>query len=153
MYCHFLTSIFEFWLQNWITRFKILKKNSRRSKLEINVAILRVLARHGPLKLTHIMYKSNVNCTVLKEFLDFLSQQNLIEETVVRKKKRQKTVYDITERGRIALTYFKEITRALQPTEELQRSYVFIWAKPLLPEKKMTVFGTNSCLLVRSWCK
>ena len=103
-----------------------MKKNSRRSKLEIYIDILRVLARHGPLKLTHIMYKSNVNCTVLKEFLDFLSQQNLIEEQTLHKKKRQKTVYDITERGRMALTYFKEITGALQPTEEAQRSYVFI---------------------------
>ena len=72
------------------------------------------------------MYKSNVNCTVLKEFLDFLSQQNLIEEQTLHKKKRQKTVYDITERGRIVLTYFKEITRALQTGEEAQRSYVFI---------------------------
>jgi predicted transcriptional regulator len=103
-----------------------LKRNSRRSKLEIYVDVLRVLAWHGPLKLTHVMYKVNVNCTVLKEFLDSLSQQNLIEEHVVRKKKGQKTVYDITERGRTALTYFREITMALQPTEETQRSYVFI---------------------------
>jgi predicted transcriptional regulator len=72
------------------------------------------------------MYKVNVNCTVLKEFLDSLSQQNLIEEHIVRKKKRQKTVYDITEKGRTALAHFKEITMALQTTEENQRSYVFI---------------------------
>ena len=104
----------------------MLKKNLRRSKLEINIDILRVLARHGPLKLTHIMYKSNVNCKVLKQFLDFLSQQNLIEETVVRKKKGQRIDYVITERGRIALKHFREMTKALQTGEEAQRSYVFI---------------------------
>ena len=103
-----------------------MKKNSRRSKLEINIDILRALARHGPLKLTHIMYKSNVNCTVLKQFLDLLSQQNLIEETVVSKKKGQRIDYDITERGRIALKNFREMTKAFQTVEEPQRSYVFI---------------------------
>jgi len=34
----------------------------RRSKLEVHVDVLKVLARHGPLKLTHVMYKANVNC-------------------------------------------------------------------------------------------
>jgi len=72
------------------------------------------------------MYKSNVNCTVLKQFLNFLTEHNLIEEQTLRKRKQQKIVYAITERGRTALTYFKEITKALQPTEEAQRSYVFI---------------------------
>jgi len=104
----------------------MLNRDPRRSKLEIYVDILRVLARHGPLKLTHIMYKSNVNCSVLKQFLDFLSQQNLIEETVVRKKKGQRIDYVITERGRIALKHFREMTKALQTGEEAQRSYVFI---------------------------
>ena len=34
----------------------------RRSKLEMYVDILKVLAQRGPLKLTHVMYKANVNC-------------------------------------------------------------------------------------------
>ena len=62
-----------------------MKRESRRSKLEIYIDVLRVLAHHGPLKLTHIMYKSNVNCTVLKTFLDVLAQQNLVEEQIVQK--------------------------------------------------------------------
>ena len=103
----------------------MLNRTTRRSKLEVNIDILRVLAQHGPLKLTHIMYKSNVNCNVIKQFLDSLSQQNLVEKQVIPKRKTQKIVYAITERGRTVLTYFKEITRALQPTEELQRPYVF----------------------------
>jgi len=72
------------------------------------------------------MYRVNVNCSVLKEFLDLLTEHNLIEEQTLRKKKRQKTVYDITERGRTALNHFREITKALQTTEEAQRSYVFM---------------------------
>lgn len=101
----------------------MLHRDPRRSKLEIYVDILRVLARHGPLKLTHIMYKSNVNCTLLKQFLDSLAKQNLIEEQIISKRKTKKIVYAITERGRTALNYFKEITVALKTTEERQRQY------------------------------
>jgi predicted transcriptional regulator len=104
----------------------MLKRDSRRSKLEIYIDILRVLAHYGPLKLTHIMYKSNVNCTVLKEFLDSLSQQNLVEEQVISKRKRQKITYAITERGNTALNYFKEIKMALRTNEETKNPYVFI---------------------------
>ena len=100
-----------------------MKRDPRRSKLEIYVDILRVLARHGPLKLTHIMYKSNVNCTLLKQFLDSLAEQNLIEEQIISKRKTKKIVYAITERGRTALNYFKEIAVALKTTEERQRQY------------------------------
>jgi len=58
----------------------------RRSKLEMYIDILKVLARHGPLKLTHIMYKANINCSVLKQYLDFLIEQNLVEEKSLGKK-------------------------------------------------------------------
>jgi len=47
----------------------------RRPKLEINLDILKILAQKGPLKLTHIMYKVNVNCDVLKKYLEFLIKQ------------------------------------------------------------------------------
>ena len=30
--------------------------------------------------MTHVMYKANVNCKVLKEYLDFLLKQGLVEE-------------------------------------------------------------------------
>jgi predicted transcriptional regulator len=104
----------------------MLKKDSRRSKLEIYIDVLRVLAHNGPLTLTHIMYKSNVNCTVLKTFLDSLSQQNLVEEQIVQKRKQRKITYAITERGRTTLNYFKEIRMALQPNEEIKSPYVFV---------------------------
>ena len=87
----------------------------RRSKLEIYVDILQVLSRRGPLKLTHIMYKANVNCKVLKEYLDFLSKQNLIEQRTVGK---SRTVFAITPRGITVLKYFRELKQVLPIAEE-----------------------------------
>jgi predicted transcriptional regulator len=91
----------------------------RRSKMEMYIDILKVLAQNGPLKLTHVMYKANVNCSVLKENLDFLIKQNLIEEQVtVKKRNKTKTSYIITEKGRTVIKYFNEVNIALQITDE-----------------------------------
>lgn len=87
----------------------------RRSKLEMYVDILKVLAHHGPLKLTHIMYKANVNCAVLKEYLDFLIKQNLVEERNVGK---SRTVFAITQRGITVLKYFWELQQILPIIEK-----------------------------------
>lgn len=91
----------------------------RRSKLEMYIDVLKVLSRNGPLKLTHIMYKANVNCSVLKQYLDFLIRQDLVEEQIVGKKRgKTRIVYAITERGGTVLKYFRELNSALQLTEE-----------------------------------
>jgi predicted transcriptional regulator len=87
----------------------------RRSKLEMYIDILRVLAQRGPLKLTHVMYKANVNCSVLKEYLDFLVKQGLVEERTVGKKR---AVYAVTQRGRIVIKHFRELKQVLPITEE-----------------------------------
>ena len=81
------------------------------------IDILKVMAKNEPMKLTHIMYKANVNCSVLKENLDFLIKQNLIEEQItVKRKNRTKIRYVITEKAKIVLKYFNEVDRALQIT-------------------------------------
>jgi len=91
----------------------------RRSKMEMYVDILKVLAQNGPSKLTHVMYKANVNCSVLKQNLDFLIQQNLIEEQIKRKKRNKiKVRYAITEKGKTVIKYFNEVNMALQITGE-----------------------------------
>ena len=91
----------------------------QRSKLELHLDILKALARHrGPLKLTHIMYKANVNCDTLKQYLDFLIQHNLVEEQTLHKKR---VVYTITERGLTVLKYFREVNKALTIIEEAQK--------------------------------
>jgi predicted transcriptional regulator len=87
----------------------------RRSKLEMYVDILSVLAHRGPLKLTHVMYKANVNCSVLKEYLDFLMKQGLVEERTVGK---QRVVFAVTQRGITVLKYFRELKQVLPIVEE-----------------------------------
>ena len=100
----------------------------RRSKLEIHLDVLKVLARHGPLKLTHVMYKANVNCDTLKQYLDFLIQHNLVEEQTLHKKRhRTRVVYAITERGRTVLKYFREVNSALQIVEEAHKFPVLLY--------------------------
>jgi len=87
----------------------------RRSKLEMYIDILQVLARRGPLKLTHVMYKANVNCSVLKEYLNFLIKQGLVEERIAGKKR---VIYAITKRGRIVINAFRELKQVLPIKEE-----------------------------------
>jgi predicted transcriptional regulator len=87
----------------------------RRSKLEMYVDILTVLAHRGPLKLTHVMYKANVNCSVLKEYLDFLMKQSLVEERIVGK---ARVVFAVTPRGITVLKYFRELKEVLPIVEE-----------------------------------
>ena len=93
----------------------------RRSKLEIHLDILKTLAQKGPLKLTHVMYKANINCSVLKEYIDFLMEHNLVEETTIRK---QKIVYKITEKGMVVLVQFQKLQTILPVSEEVQLPFV-----------------------------
>jgi predicted transcriptional regulator len=87
----------------------------RRSKLETYLDILKVLSGSGQLKLTHIMYETNVNCSVLKEYLDFLMKQNLVEKRNVGK---QRAAYSITQRGITVLEYSRELKQALPIVDE-----------------------------------
>jgi len=103
--------------------YRKLEKNKKRgvymrsSKLEMYIDILRTLAQRGPLKLTHIMYKANVNCSVLKEYLDFLIEQQLVEEKTVGKKR---IVYVVSEKGLQVLKYFRELKVMLPVIEDGQ---------------------------------
>ena len=94
----------------------------RRSKLEMYVDVLKVLSQRGPLKLTHIMYKANVNCKVLKEYLDFLVGHGLVEERIVGK---QRVVYATTQRGVTVLKYFRELEQVFPIVEE-DRNGMFV---------------------------
>jgi predicted transcriptional regulator len=81
--------------------------------------LLKVLAQRGPLKLTHIMHMANVNCTVLKEYLDSLAKQGLVKEKISG---REKTVYAITQRGVIVLNRLREVKEMLPKVEETQNT-------------------------------
>ena len=82
----------------------------KRSKLETYIDIVNVLARNGPLKLTHVMYKANVNCNVLKGDLGFLIKQGLVEERTLTK---ERVVFTVTPRGITVLNYFRQLTEML----------------------------------------
>ena len=89
----------------------------RRSKLELYIDILNTLAHLGPLKLTHIMHKANVNGNMLKEYLDFLIKQGLVEERTIR---RSRAVFAVTQRGITVLKHFRELTHMASIVEEAQ---------------------------------
>ena len=91
----------------------------RRSKLETCFCILETLARHGPLKITHVMQKANVNSNVLKNHLDLLIKQGAVEERFVG---TDRIVYTITPRGLNLLRFFVK----LQPMiSELENEHLF----------------------------
>ena len=87
----------------------------RRSKLETYVKILRVLAHKSPLKLTHIMQRANVNCSVLKKYLIFLSKEGMVEERPIS---GTRVAYSITQRGLTALKFVRELNQMLPIPEE-----------------------------------
>ncbi len=68
----------------------------RRSKLEMNLDILKILASQGPMELTQLMNKVDLSQSVLEQHLDFLIPQNLVEEQNLGK---DETFYVVTERG------------------------------------------------------
>ena len=87
--------------------------------METYVEILKVLSHNEPMKLTHIMYKANMNCNALKECLEFLIQQDLIEKKVTStRRNREKIRYMVTEKARTVIKYFNEVNKALQNTKD-----------------------------------
>jgi len=52
---------------------------------------------------------------VLKEYLDFLMKQGLVEERTIGKRR---VVYAITQRGITVLKYFRELKQVLPIVEE-----------------------------------
>ena len=91
------------------------KQYMRRSKLEMNVDILEILVHWGPLKLTHVMYKANLNSSSVREYLDFLTKQGLVEEKTLS---RERKVYLTTQPGVRVLKYFRELKEELPIVEE-----------------------------------
>jgi predicted transcriptional regulator len=70
------------------------------------------------------MYKANVNCKVLKEYLDSLIKQGLVEQKIIR---RERLVYVITQLGVSVLKQFRELKEVLPIVEETrnQAPYLF----------------------------
>jgi predicted transcriptional regulator len=82
----------------------------RRSKLEIYIDILEALALYGPLKLTRITYKANINCGLLKQILKEFMENNLVEE----RKLKNIVVYAVTPKARLSFRSLKKLARTFR---------------------------------------
>lgn len=60
--------------------FRVKEKVVRRSRMERYLDILKVVAKHGPIKQTHIMYKANLSWIELKNSLSHLMKLKMITE-------------------------------------------------------------------------
>ena len=67
----------------------------RRSKLEVNLEILKTLDENGKLNSTHITYHTYLNNKSVNECLQFLLENNLVKELKYHSRKE----YEITNRG------------------------------------------------------
>ena len=66
----------------------------RKSRLESYEDILEVLV-NTPLTLDRLAYEINIDCTILRQHLDFLTKNGLVEE----RDSDKRTLYAITEKG------------------------------------------------------
>jgi len=66
----------------------------RKSKLESYEDILQALVS-SPLTLDRIAYETNMNCEIVRQRLDFLARNGLIEE----RESRKKNLFATTEKG------------------------------------------------------
>ena len=82
----------------------------RRSKLQMNVEILKALVTNGKLNSTRITYHTYLNHKSVRECLDFLSENNLIKEHKCHTRKE----YAITNLGSEALKIANKIDKELQ---------------------------------------
>ena len=78
--------------------------NQKRTKLEVTRDILEVLQKNRQVKITHLIYKSNLSNNSIKSYLENLLKNNLIEQIFNGDKK----FFKITSRG---LEFLQEFNR------------------------------------------
>lgn len=94
----------------------------RRSTTEMDIAILQALSGSKLLKLTHIMYKANLNANILKKKLIVLETKGLIKSSKVHKMHlkapgRERTFYGLTSQGLGVLHSYLSVYKALGSAE------------------------------------
>ena len=88
--------------------------SARRSKFQLSVEVLSQI-KQGEHKPTRIMYSANLSWKSLKEILDSLVSQGLIEEELVgRSSKRAKKRYEITAKGENVLEYYSVVSGLIE---------------------------------------
>ena len=87
--------------------------SSRRSKFQLSVEVLENI-KNGETKPTRIMYGCNLSWKSLKGILRNLTNQELLNETVVEGKKRSKKLYHITSKGENVLKYYSLVSGLIE---------------------------------------
>jgi predicted transcriptional regulator len=88
--------------------------SARRSKFQLSVEVLSQI-KQGERKPTRIMYSANLSWKSLKEILESLVSQGLIEEELVgRSSKRAKKRYEITDKGENVLEYYNVVSGLIE---------------------------------------
>jgi predicted transcriptional regulator len=94
----------------------------RRSKLECYEDILGALVKK-PLTISRIAYETNMDCGILKQRLEFLIKNGLVEE----RNSSKKTLYAITERGTAVFKtlnfqkYLEKVMKTIRILDEATR--------------------------------
>jgi predicted transcriptional regulator len=91
----------------------------RRSTIELDIAILQALSGSKLLKMTHIMYKANLNANILKKKLIVLEAKGLIKSHKMRKEHlkqpgRDRMFYALTSKGLGVLHSYLSVYDALE---------------------------------------
>lgn len=88
--------------------------SARRSKFQLSVEVLGQIKR-GEKKPTRIMYSANLSWKSLKEILESLVSQELVDEVIVsRSSKRAKKRYEITPKGENVLQYYNMVSDLIE---------------------------------------
>ena len=95
----------------------------KRSSLEMDIAVLQALSGSKLLKLTHIMYKANLNANVLKKKLIVLEAKGLIKSHKIHKMHlkatgRERMFYGLTSQGLDVLHSYRSIYIVLGSVEQ-----------------------------------
>ena len=90
----------------------------KRSSLEMDVAVLQALTASKPMKLTHIMYKANLNANVLKKKLVVLEAKGLIKSHKLHKEHlshsgKDRMFYAVTSQGLGVLQSYSSVYNVL----------------------------------------
>jgi predicted transcriptional regulator len=94
----------------------------RRSTVEMDIAVLQALSGPKLLKLTHIMYKANLNAQILKEKLVVLEAKGLIKSQKLHKNHikysgKDRMFYGATSKGLEVLRSYLSAYNALGSVE------------------------------------
>ena len=88
-----------------------------RSKLKISIEILYSLASNGPMKLTQLMTKVELNKTLLSQHLRLLKKRNLVERQNMGD---NKIFYIVSERGLQVLKVIDPMIKEVHKFQALQ---------------------------------